>query len=484
MVVTNLIDLAVELLNECKVSMDAKTKLYYLMQVRELLLHREPALLPALIQDICELMLDPNPSLRKFLIKFGGEAVKKSPSVVPHVLPMLSFFANDANEDMDMTRAIALELKPIYPQVVLTIASLPIKSKATADPKVLWTQLRAVVDKVIDCIASNKAEGIRSQSIRFLESIIQFGIPVTETVTAKVLDPRLKAKKEAAVAVDVTSAEISLSHPFISRTDIEQEAESHFSKLLLWASRGGPQSHPFSPALMSQLGQTLANVASLRHRLLAQASPAVLSILGKAGLCEDMSGGSREHLAKALHRLMRSLTFQSDAASKAVVPKIRSFIEHLEGLGFVEGGAAKPSKVVSRKRDLSAVDEVEEEEDDLETVEIRANAKLALESAESSMKVKQVKSAGTSSTAAVPLAGGAFSSTGESELPQPTQEFRGYETSERLAEVVTAASSAGVGELSLQPLPCSSSTYKQLAMQSLWRLLTTGAAHKNTPEQV
>jgi hypothetical protein len=326
-----------------------------------------------------------------------------------------------------------------------------------------------------------------------LESIIQFGIPNVEA--AKVVDPRLKAKKVEVAVLESTSAEVPLHHPFISRTDIEQEAESLFSKMLLWANKGGPQSCPFTPQQMAQLGQSIANLSSLRHKLLTQATPAVMAILSKPDLCESMTGQHREHFARALHRMMRSLSFQTDPNLKMVISKVRTALERLEGLGFQGQGEAS-STVRKRTADSAlAADADDIEEEDVEVVQLRSSAIEALKASENNIKLKSAKSTtaadatsqsiGMGSTASTDTAQSlVFSISGETELAHPSIDSEQGIIPTLMADVRMSTnlsygssllqdmtSSSNSGFICIEPIAQPLDIYPQLAVASLLRIL-------------
>lgn len=482
---TNLVDLAVELINDAKTSKDVKSKLYYLEQVKEIVLFRDTSILIGLIPDIMDFMVETSSQIKKFLIQFCGEALKKTVLISPYVLSLLNFYCTDNNDDL--IRFIASELRISYSRLVIFVVNLNVKSKSsTNDPKVLWSQLQHIVEKVIETISSDdKSEITRVQCLRALESIVQFGIPNIEA--AKVVDPRLKAKKVEVAVSESTSTEIPLHHQFISRTDIEQEAESLFSKMLLWANKGGPQSHPFTPHQMAQLGQSIANLSSVRHKLLTQASPAVMAILSKPNLCESMSGQHREHFARALHRMMRSLSFQTDSNLKVVITKVRAALERLEGLGFQGQSDVSGRKRTADSTQVVDVDDIEEE--DLEAIQLRNSAIEALKASEKNIKLKSAKlSTSTDATRSKDSTISidntqslVFSMSGETELALPSADLEQGVIPALMADVRMSSnlsfgllqdiSASSGGFICVDPVPQPLDAYPLLATASLLRIL-------------
>ena len=400
---TNVVDLAVELLNDAKLTKDSKSKLYFLEQVKEIVLFRDTSILLSLISEIVSFSVEASVQIRRFLINFVGAAFSTNQLVAPHVLSLFNFYCSDSSSDL--IRNVAVQLHPIYAKLLIYIANQ--KKTSEIDPKEMWNQLTFITSKVIESVSHPTVnESTKLNAIYVIESIIEFGIPPVET--AKVIDPRLKAakKKDNTSSTEMNCLEIPLHHTFLNRDEIIKEAESLFTKTMIWANKGGPQGAPLTPNCLSQLAQTIVNISSTRSKHMSSAVSAVIALVDKPTVCEKMSASSREHLARAFQRLIRSLTYQSDATLKSLASKLKPLLTQLETLGFADkdnkvvadgkGSSSKTSETTesSNKRPSSSMlsDETAKiEGEDEEEIAISLQAKEALKSAEIEIANKRTK---------------------------------------------------------------------------------------------
>src|SRR5690349_11012294 len=94
-------DLAVDIINAAKATKDARQKVFQLEQLREIVLHRDKSLLPDVIGDAFDFMVDKSVHVRKFLILFGRDLLEEDFSLaLPHVLGMFSFFLTESNDSL------------------------------------------------------------------------------------------------------------------------------------------------------------------------------------------------------------------------------------------------------------------------------------------------------------------------------------------------------------------------------------------------
>lgn len=416
---SNLLELAVDLINEAKSGGDAKKKLYMLEQVKEIVFHRDKTLLMDIIPSILDFMVERSVPIKKYLINFVDEAMTQDAQLAfPYFLNLFNFLVSDPNDTV--LALLAKSYQKFYDKLVMGIVAMPIAPKAQglSDPKQLWQILSSLTTKFNDLIASNRSDVLKANCLRLYESEMLFGIPnASPAVNA---DPRLAARKDprlarAAAAVGAvagagagsvasstaqnaskSSDDIPLHHPFISRNEIQGAAEENFTRVLLWSSKGGPQSHPFSPALMSVLGQVIANVAASRLKNATTAAKALLALLqGKSAVCSEMSGNDRQNLARALHHLLRAAGAYT-ADPEGVMPKLRTAVAALEALGLDASTSATDSVLKKRGRAggessssgaaLGSEGEGEDKESDALMEECRKSARDAVDAAESRMK--------------------------------------------------------------------------------------------------
>ena len=315
----SLYDLASDLINKAKLASDSKQKLYSMEQVKEIVFHRDKTLLSSLIPEIFELMLERSIAVRRFLVKIAGDALKEDISLTPNVLSLFSFLVVDGNDKI--LQSIAQELSNYYDKISIFVAKMPTRAntasyqqqEAGLDPRDLWHQLRSMASVLMETIASNRTEALRIQCIKLCESMMLFGLPPSVTSVAK--DPRM-----ARVAGARTLLEIPLHHAFIDRNDIEKEADSTLSKMVLWARRGGPQGFRFPPQVMSQLGQSIGAVAAERLDRFKVVGPALVFLVNGAGnVCCQMNVPARQQLSFTLVRVIRAVKAATSVSSNVNV---------------------------------------------------------------------------------------------------------------------------------------------------------------------
>jgi hypothetical protein len=415
---SSLLDLAVDLINDAKSAKDAKQKIYLLEQVKEIVLHRDKSLLTELLSSIMDFMVEKSVALKKFLLQFCNDIINISSDHIPVVLSLYSFIVNENTESL--LKIIAGDLRSHYTKIVMYVVSLPplkqkqLSSHGQANPNVMWQQLKEVVNCLVEINASDKSESLRSTTLKLLEPIILFGLATPVETSAKVADPRLRRAAGGASAStggasasgEQTAANIPLHHHFINRSDVEQDAEALLTKILLWASRNGPQSAPFTPMLMSVLGQVIAGIASARSQLLGKATIALVQLVqGKSSVCAVMSGIAREHLARSIQRLIRTLTGKQGEEDN--VNKLRSTVSALETLGFDESAAVSAGQ--KRDRESPSIEDIDEQQQKI----LRADAIAAL----NAMTTAAAAGAGDSSGPGTATTGSAVAVSGGTSVP-------------------------------------------------------------------
>ena len=462
-------DLVIEMLNDAKTS---KEKLHVLIQIKEIVLFREPTLINEIVPEVLEFMLERTASMRKFLVEFSGEALAKSIVILPSVLNMYNYLVTDTNEDVVVR--VTREIKKVYDKMVMTIVHIPPKTKQSnqADPKQMWQHLRTVTTRLVDVISSDRGESMRNASLTLAEAIVIFGLPAPPVVSH---DPRLKGQ------AGLSAENVPLHHPFINRNELEQEAEDIFKKMLLWATRGGPQGHPFTPNQMSLLGQAIARIASQRPKKVAgssapeeqrgsHAAKALVFMLQntKANVCKDMSGAFRSSLAKATHGLLRS-PFASMHDPEGLVAKLRSALATLEALGFED------TVDTSSKKRTAGVAELGDGEDEMEDKKRRDEAISALDAAEQIFKAKLAHADEASGALAGAGAEGSAAATQKvdtelaGDLAVP---FEGASLARAvLTNVTQKNTSSGNSEVVIKMVPQTVEMSEELATASLQRLL-------------
>lgn len=370
----SLYDLVIDLINDAKNTKDNQTKLYVLEQIKEICFHRDKAILKDVMGNIIDFMIEKSMPVRKFLIKFMEEAILQDmDNSFSYYLNLINYLIQESNDSLLII--LAKSFQNYYDSILLKIANMSPTSKSQGillDSKQLWSIFNSIVLKFHDFISSSRNDQLKVYCLKIFEIEMIFGLPNPVTMTSS--DPRLAARKvvndprlargggSSKGMVDSSSSagtsnksvdEISLHHPFISKTEIQRAAEENFTKALLWSSKGGPQGYPFTPNLMALLGQLIANVSSIRLKNAPTGAKALIYMIqGKGSIIATMTGSDRENLARAVHRLLRATNAASAADPEGIVPKLKASVAALENLGI-------DSAVLGQKRALDSSGKLE-----------------------------------------------------------------------------------------------------------------------------
>ena len=145
---SSLLDFAVDLINDAKSAQDSKKKLYlldqvitllnsfhwetpddfdsYHVQVKEIVLHREKAIMKDLAPTIFDFMSDKTMQIRKFLIKFSSDAMtvpEHMPLIFPSFLNLVVFLMHDASDGLLLL--IVKEFHKFYDKMIMAIVLMP-----------------------------------------------------------------------------------------------------------------------------------------------------------------------------------------------------------------------------------------------------------------------------------------------------------------------------------------------------------------------
>ena len=399
--------LTVDIINAAKGTKDAKTRLFNLEQVREILLFRDTNLIELFISDVFDFTVDKSIVIRRFLIKFANELFQSNPSLaLSHLVEMYRFFLDDSNDSI--IQVMTQEIAKNYSKIVLLLCSSGLNNPtSSAQFSQLWSSMKAIVTKLNEMITSKRSEALREQCLRLLEEEILFGFPnTTATVDPRLArranDPRLNrggatAASSAGPAIGGTADEIPAHHPFMSKTDIQKEAEEYYSKIILWANKGSSQGITFSAHLLAVMAQVIGSIGAMRPACSTNAAQLMTFLISnKSSIIHQMSKIDRENLLRATHRLVRATSVYA-ADPEGQMLKLKGLISQLEAMVAAAASTAEEADTsgvaVGGKRDASAAQLDESQEDTEEKPEIKkARITAAIEAAEKNKELQLSKS--------------------------------------------------------------------------------------------
>ena len=466
-------DKVLDLIRDIQETTEMKQKSFYLIQITEILLHRDRSLIEDVLPEVLDkIMIIKNGDIRQKLISLAGEAIKINKSMIPRALSMFGYLASDGNDTIK--RCIAHELCKSYSKIVIYIASMPPKSKVNIDPKVVWSELTNLIDLIIKLVSSDATDNVRIQILLLIEEIISFGLPLP---AIKGHDPRLARQARQAATVE-NATDIPLEHAFINRKDmIVDQAEDLFSKLIIWGSKGGPSGHPFSPDLMAQNGSSLAGVASSRPNKASDAITTLIYLLsGDGNVCHLMSATGRAVLAGGTNKVAYAPILR-DADNR--LPQLRDALLVLQSMNMdtIPNGNGDDNNLLG-KRGLG---------DDDGTDDLKASAIAAVDAVENEIKTKVAKSSVSEQTdltndqQSSSAAGGAqgvnvtksiLGKEGNTELASDLAEFPEIPQNLKLAQLPIVSSSSSSSSMKsdvLKLITPDTDVFNELAISSLQR---------------
>lgn len=314
---------AVELLNSIGLAAGANDKVDLLKALLELVVHKQPALLPEFLPHVLELQCDPAAVVRKYLPEFVDAAIAAAPS--PTVLtPALSGLRGLTG---DATPAVAKRaLGSCYTSfraayVVLALRGASATGADWQSLRELWAaarELKAAVLQLISTPGGNDA--VRLAAAKFLE---QAALLLTaESVPA-------------VTGVSPAAAPLPPGNSVFSKADLVKEAEAALAGLvaILRLKLGGPDaSGPLAITAIKAAG-TLAQqrpqfIGRLLLPLLVLANSGEYKLDGSGGV--GSGGGVQSSIAAALKSALAAV---SKCQHPTAVPWHRKVADGLRALG-------------------------------------------------------------------------------------------------------------------------------------------------------
>ncbi|XP_050547676.1 symplekin-like, partial [Daktulosphaira vitifoliae] len=153
-------------LNEAVVVIDENKKLELLNKAKEIIVYQEPKLLPQFIDDVIAFQNDHSSLVRKFVVGFIEECCKKEKSNVCVTLPNLLILLEDRSHIVQ--KRVIQAASVVYRAGLqwISLTDLP-----SSDLSNVWQDLSNLKSHSINMV-DNDNEGIRTQVIKFMETVI------------------------------------------------------------------------------------------------------------------------------------------------------------------------------------------------------------------------------------------------------------------------------------------------------------------------
>ncbi|XP_047473127.1 symplekin-like isoform X1 [Penaeus chinensis] len=159
-------DRVVELLNTAAFLPSEKERIGQLVQVQELIIHREPDLLDSFFEEVAAFQTDRNSDVRKFVVGFIEEACKKDVAMLPRLVPNIQLLLQD--EGVAVVKRVVQAAAQLHRA---TLAWLSSARTVTPEMEQVWHIITSIKNSIIIMIDHDN-DGVRTQAIKFLESLV------------------------------------------------------------------------------------------------------------------------------------------------------------------------------------------------------------------------------------------------------------------------------------------------------------------------
>lgn len=272
----------IELINGAITSVSDKEKVQNLLQVQELVIHQSDDVLDNFLDEVIAFQSSKGAEVRKFVVGFLELACKKDNDCFPKLIVNLNFLIVDENANV-AKRAIqaATQLYRIFLKWVLRCVKV---SEEVISTWHVWAQIK---DTICQTIETSENEGIKTQSIKFMEMLV-----ITQT-----------SGDQWSSADDNIPVEKLAAKQLASVQQLEDEANRVFEQLVILHGTV----HVSSVNLMACM-QSLVLIARQRsHRFMAKVIQALEALHANLPptLAKSQVNSVRKHLKMQLLSLLK-----------------------------------------------------------------------------------------------------------------------------------------------------------------------------------
>lgn len=295
-------DEAVRLLNTYKYNVDTASKMEPLRQLKEILLHREPSLLPEFVPYLLELQGERSSPIRKFLAEMIEELGLKYLEYLPDMVPVLIAFLKD--DTPAVARQAVSTGTNLFRNTLEEISLQGIYSGQVDNSlEDSWAWMVKFKDAVYPIAFQPGTDGVKLLAVKFVETTILLFTP----------DPNVSSQPpHLQQSNDGKSKGFSISwilggHPVLDAGLLGQEASKNLGLLLDQLRL--PDVTILHSSVVIVLVNSLASIAKKRPGLYGRILPV---LLGLAPSCETVKGAqvaSVQHTLKNAFLAFLKCTF-------------------------------------------------------------------------------------------------------------------------------------------------------------------------------
>ncbi|GFH32529.1 DUF3453 domain-containing protein, partial [Haematococcus lacustris] len=157
---------AIQILNDANLSSEAPKKVAHIAQLKELLVRKDPTLLPEFLPEMVTMQVDPSPSVRKALVAFLIEAAMATSSARALQQAAASVSAMFADSSVQVQKAALVACNLVLRAALAVLAARPSDPEA----KACWGAARSMQQASAALVtAPGTHEAVRLVAVKLLE---------------------------------------------------------------------------------------------------------------------------------------------------------------------------------------------------------------------------------------------------------------------------------------------------------------------------
>ncbi|KAH9555778.1 hypothetical protein CY35_08G133900 [Sphagnum magellanicum] len=310
---------AVKLLNEAKMQPDAPSKADLLKNVMEIVLHREPSLLPEFVPYLMELQSEPGSPVRKYLAEMIEEIGTRHVAHISTTVPVLLALLRDSTPAV--ARRAITSGSNIFRTTLEQVASQGIYTGQVEKQLVdAWNWVTHFKNAVYPAAFQHGNDGVRLLAVKFVETTVLLFTPDPSGSS----QPPPNQQNSDGVAKGFNIAWIAGGHPLLDANALGQEASKNLGLLL--NQLRAPESSVLPGPVAIVLVNSLAGIAKRRPSMFGRILPVLLSL---APDCEPIKGGQ---VASVIHALKTAFLSLLKCSQPAALPWQDRLIKALQSM--------------------------------------------------------------------------------------------------------------------------------------------------------
>lgn len=319
----------------------AVSKIKHLRQLKEVILVRDPSLLPEFVPQIVELQEERASPVRRLIAELIGEIGMKNVQLLPDMVPTLISFLKD--ETPAVARQAITTGTNLFRNVLEKVVIQGLYSSGIDDPlKLSWTWMLRFKSAVFLMAFQPGIDGIRLLAVKFIEALVLLYTP----------DPDLPSDPPNDAGSGFNISWLKGGHPLLNVGDLALEA-SHSLRLLLDQLKL-PQVKSLSNSMIIVLINSLSAIAKRRPSFYGRILPVLLCLDPASSVIKGVQVPGGHHALKNAFVACLKCTHSSAAPWRArLVEALKTMNSGVEGEKATNLGNLSGSMDISTEESLS-----------------------------------------------------------------------------------------------------------------------------------